>query len=149
MREALGPIPGTAFLSAQRWQQPKIGGPLVSVDDGLAKLKSPPPEFKLLGVEAVMIRIMRALRRRRLRVTRDSYTFAHAVSWVISDVALRASRSVARLHYFAVPWPRAFGAKCTLPEWSKGVESFSTRASCVGSNLTGVNISCCFRMIAM
>ena len=27
----------------------------------------------------------------------------------------------------------------TLPEWSKGVDSSSTSASCVGSNPTGVN----------
>ena len=27
----------------------------------------------------------------------------------------------------------------TLPEWSKGVDSTSTSASCVGSNPTGVN----------
>ena len=29
-------------------------------------------------------------------------------------------------------------AKDTLPEWSKGVDSSSTSASCVGSNPTGV-----------
>ena len=136
-------------MSAQRWQQPKIGGPSVSVDDGLAKLKSPPTEFKPLGVEAVMIRIMRALMRRRLRVTRDSYTFAHAMSCVISYVALCASRKIALLHYFTEPWPRTFGANDTLPEWSEGVDSISSSASCVGSNLTGVSISLCFRMIAM
>ena len=28
----------------------------------------------------------------------------------------------------------------TLPEWSKGVDSSSTSASCVGSNPTGVNL---------
>ena len=31
------------------------------------------------------------------------------------------------------------GGSDTLPEWSKGVDSSSTSASCVGSNPTGVN----------
>ena len=33
---------------------------------------------------------------------------------------------------------RSCGLKDTLPEWSKGVDSSSTSASCVGSNPTGV-----------
>ena len=32
----------------------------------------------------------------------------------------------------------------TLPEWSKGVDSSSTSASCVGSNPTGVIFMKCF-----
>ena len=32
----------------------------------------------------------------------------------------------------------AYNSKDTLPEWSKGVDSSSTSASCVGSNPTGV-----------
>ena len=32
------------------------------------------------------------------------------------------------------------GVKDTLPEWSKGVDSSSTSASCVGSNPTGVSL---------
>ena len=35
----------------------------------------------------------------------------------------------------------------TLPEWSKGVDSSSTSASCVGSNPTGVTLGLCFRMV--
>ena len=38
----------------------------------------------------------------------------------------------------------------TLPEWSKGVDSSSTSASCVGSNPTGVIIAFSdFRLYAM
>jgi hypothetical protein len=39
--------------------------------------------------------------------------------------------------------------KDTLPEWSRGADSSSPGASCVSSNSTGVNISCCFCIIAI
>ena len=35
----------------------------------------------------------------------------------------------------------------TLPEWSKGVDSSSTSASCVGSNPTGVNLQMVFQSL--
>ena len=41
------------------------------------------------------------------------------------------------------------GVKDTLPEWSKGVDSSSTSASCVGSNPTGVTTFYCVRMITI
>ena len=39
---------------------------------------------------------------------------------------------------FAFSVARASFGMDTLPEWSKGVDSSSTSASCVGSNPTGV-----------
>ena len=37
-----------------------------------------------------------------------------------------------------ITWPARLLEKDTLPEWSKGVDSSSTSASCVGSNPTAV-----------
>ena len=40
-----------------------------------------------------------------------------------------------------------FRVQDTLPEWSKGVDSSSTSASCVGSNPTGVNLQMVFQSL--
>ena len=37
-----------------------------------------------------------------------------------------------------ITWPARLLEKDTLPEWSKGVDSSSTSASCVSPNPTGV-----------
>ena len=44
-----------------------------------------------------------------------------------------------KVEMMSIQMPKIKNSVDTLPEWSKGVDSSSTSASCVGSNPTGVN----------
>ena len=44
-----------------------------------------------------------------------------------------------KVEMMSIRMPKIKNSVDTLPEWSKGVDSSSTNASCVGSNPTGVN----------
>ena len=44
-----------------------------------------------------------------------------------------------KVEMMSIKMPKIKNSVDTLPEWSKGVDSSSTSASCVGSNPTGVN----------
>ena len=58
--------------------------------------------------------------------------------WVIDSVTRMAPRLARCEDSNPIGEPHSGMGRDTLPEWSKGVDSSSTSASCVGSNPTGV-----------